>query len=65
MKINYVKCDFCKEKVFSFHRHDYKSCSCGKAFKDGGFDYIRSSTNGEIKEDEISNLISDIRESFT
>ena len=66
MKIKYLDCDR-RAKLFSFHRHDYKEITIdGKFYMiDGGFDYIRSSTNGEIKEDEIANLISDIRESFT
>lgn len=66
MKIKYLDCDG-RAKLFSFHRHAYREITIDDKFYmiDGGFDYIRSSVNGEIKEDEISNLISDIRKSFT
>lgn len=66
MKIHYLNCDG-KAKLFSFHRHDYKALDLdGKHYMiDGGFDYIRCSTDGKIEEDEVKNLISDIREVFT
>lgn len=47
-------------KLFSFHRHDYKTD--GEVFIDGGFDYTR--TNTEVHEDQIENLIGDIRNQF-
>lgn len=66
MKIHYLNCDG-KAKLFSFHRHDYKALDLdGKHYMiDGGFDYTRCSTDGKIKEDEVKNLIKDIREVFT
>lgn len=67
MKIHFLNCDG-KDKLFSFHRHDYKTKLIdGKHyFLDGGLqDYIRSSTNGTIEKGEIKDLIKDIRESFT
>lgn len=63
MKINYVICKKCKETLFSFYQHDFKSCTCQENFIDGGFCYNRYS--GELKEDEIKNLMSEIREQFT
>lgn len=51
-------------KIFSFHRHDFRTCNCGKSFLDGGMDYHRCS-NGKLKESEIKDIISDIREQFT
>lgn len=66
MKITYLNCDG-KTKLFSFHRHDYKSILIdGVEYSlDGGFDYTRCSLTGSIKQDEVKNLIQDIREEFT
>ena len=66
MKIHYLDCDG-KAKLFSFHRHDYKTLDLdGKHYMiDGGFDYTRCSTDGKVEEDEVKNLISNIREVFT
>lgn len=36
-----VKCRSCKDRIFSWHRHDFRTCSCHKTFIDGGNDYIR------------------------
>ncbi len=36
-----VKCLDCKNEIFSENRHDFKYCSCGKVFVDGGKDYLR------------------------
>jgi len=65
MKIKYLDCDR-KTKLFSFHRHDYKEITIdGISYMiDGGFDYIRSSLTGIIKEDNVSDLIADIRTQF-
>jgi len=66
MKIHYLDCDG-KAKLFSFHRHDYKALDLDSKHYmiDGGFDYTRCSTDGKVEEDEVKNLISDIREVFT
>lgn len=58
MLINYIQ--GVDRKLFSFHRHDYKSD--GTFFIDGGFDYTR--TNTEIHQGEIGDLIGDIRQQF-
>lgn len=75
MKIKYLDCKG-KHKLFSFHRHDYKTWESpeGEYFMcDGGFiDYYRYShpdmgnikEEDFIKEDTINNLIEDIREQF-
>lgn len=41
MKINAIKCKKCNDTLISRARHDFHSCSCGKTFVDGGFDYQR------------------------
>lgn len=39
---NSVTCLECSETIVSYHRHDYKTCSCpNKATVDGGTDYLR------------------------
>jgi hypothetical protein len=63
MKINYVENK--NGKLFSFNRHDYHSDKDDEGnfvMIDGGFSYIRYS--GELKSDEVSNLIGEIRNKF-
>jgi len=39
---NSVTCQECNETIVSYHRHDYKICSCpNEAMVDGGTDYER------------------------
>jgi len=37
-----VQCTHCGDRIWSRHRHDCRSCTCGKSFVDGGRDYLRS-----------------------
>lgn len=42
MKVSGIVCPLCKEFIWSKNRHDFKICSCGSIFIDGGQkDYIR------------------------
>lgn len=65
MKIHYLDCDG-KKKLFSFHRHDYKSWEDENKLYilDGGFDYIKTSHHGTIVYSDIQDVIEDIREQF-
>ncbi len=36
-----IECPSCKDRIFSWHRHDWRGCKCGKSFVDGGDDYLR------------------------
>lgn len=39
---NSITCDECNETIVSYHRHDYKTCSCpNEAMVDGGTAYLR------------------------
>lgn len=39
---NSVTCQECNETIVSYHRHDYKTCSCpNSAMVDGGTAYLR------------------------
>ena len=44
---NQVKCKLCGDTPYSAHRHDYVTCSCGKASVDGGMDYLRRAGDRE------------------
>lgn len=64
MKINYVENK--NGKLFSFYRHDYKENTDDEGNYisiDGGFYY--SHYSGELKLDEIKDLMPEIREQFT
>lgn len=41
MKIHTVICPKCKEEIYSRAQHDFRKCSCGNIFIDGGFSYSR------------------------
>ena len=41
IKTNKIQCNFCKDIIESVHRHDFKSCFCGRVSVDGGKDYMR------------------------
>jgi len=42
-----IQCQACGEIVVSLHRHDWRSCKCGKVFIDGGRDYVRYGGDAE------------------
>jgi hypothetical protein len=47
MKIQGIRC-YCGRVLFSRARHDFRYCTCGECYVDGGFDYIRCGwTNGK------------------
>ena len=48
MKIIALKCPKCKDIIYSRSRHDWRSCTCGAMFVDGGFDYCRVGAEPEI-----------------
>ena len=38
---NSARCALCGDEIFSESRHDFRSCSCGEIFIDGGPSYLR------------------------
>jgi len=42
---NAIKCLACEDVIESTHRHDAKSCKCGKVGVDGGLDYLGRTGN--------------------
>ncbi len=41
MKIKTITCPNCKDEIYSRAQHDFKYCSCGDIFIDGGLDLTR------------------------
>ncbi len=41
IKRNAIPCSICGDIIESTCRHDFKQCSCGRVFVDGGLDYLR------------------------
>lgn len=38
---NMAKCRLCGDIIESKHRHDFRGCSCGAIFVDGGREYLK------------------------
>ena len=36
-----IQCKLCRSIIQSMYRHDFKFCSCGSIYIDGGTDYTR------------------------
>lgn len=43
-----VYCSCCEDVIYSMYRHDYRECSCKKCFIDGGKDYTKTGTEGQV-----------------
>lgn len=41
IKRNAIKCNFCGDIIESEYTHDFKGCSCGRCYVDGGKSYLR------------------------
>lgn len=46
-----LKCPECGDKIFSYYRHDWKTCKCGLIFIDSGDDYCHA---GMLKESKFT-----------
>ena len=44
---NALQCLKCNDIIESKHQHDFKFCSCGSVFVDGGLTYTRRGGNKE------------------
>ncbi len=38
---NQIRCNHCGDLIESTHRHDFRSCKCGRVSVDGGHDYLK------------------------
>lgn len=45
--LNSAQCLDCGDILVSEHRHDYKVCTCGNVFVDGGTAYVRHGWNNK------------------
>lgn len=55
--VNKIKCNSCGEIIESTHRHDYKTCKCGRVSVDGGHSYLkRAFKEMEAEENYLSSL---------
>lgn len=43
VRVTGIKCPACGDVIWSRHRHDYRSCSCGYCAVDGGREYTKVS----------------------
>lgn len=41
IKLNRIKCRYCRDVIISEHRHDFNRCKCGAVYVDGGKDYLK------------------------
>lgn len=53
IKTNKIQCRHCGDVIESEYAHDFKSCSCGAVFVDGGRDYLRRGCRNGPDEDYI------------
>lgn len=52
--LNAIKCLACQDIIKSTHRHDYKSCKCGKVAVDGGLEYRRRTGDHALIEEHCA-----------
>lgn len=52
--VNKIMCNHCQGVIESFHRHDFKFCSCGRVSVDGGLDYVKRSCDSLDDYEELS-----------
>lgn len=43
-----IHCKGCDEVIYSLHRHDFRECSCGESWVDGGREYLRTNTVNSV-----------------
>lgn len=56
---NQAKCLKCGDEIYSAFTHDFKECSCGEVFVDGGMEYIRHGFTDPSTYEDMSIEISD------
>lgn len=56
MKIRIYQCPICKDWIFSRAHHDFRRCTCGNIFVDGGFRYTRIGFDKKLPESMVVNM---------
>ena len=46
--VNAIRCPECGDTIYSRTRNDFRGCTCGSIFIDGGRDYMKVSAKPEI-----------------
>lgn len=54
---NVIQCKHCGDVIESTYTHDFKWCSCGKVFVDGGHEYGRRGYTDSPESDYIEMAI--------
>ena len=54
MVVKAIKCNKCKDIIYSRYKHDFRWCSCESVAIDGGFDYLKAT--GNIQDIKLLNL---------
>tara|TARA_R110000824_G_scaffold1643_4_gene8139 strand:+ start:9316 stop:9561 length:246 start_codon:yes stop_codon:yes gene_type:complete len=49
MKLKAVHCLGCGDKIYSRAPHDFRHCSCGQVYVDGGRSYFKYGANPEAE----------------
>lgn len=49
---NKIRCKLCNTVIESKFTHDFQTCSCGKVFIDGGYEYRRVGCTGDINPED-------------
>lgn len=52
--LNAIRCKSCDQVIVSTHRHDFKSCKCGKVSVDGGLEYTRRAGHLDLIEERCA-----------
>jgi hypothetical protein len=50
--VNALKCPKCLSVIYSRAQYDFRRCTCGACFVDGGFEYMRFGYDPDIKMNE-------------
>lgn len=45
MKVTAVTCSHCGNTIYSRAIHDFRTCTCGETFIDGGPEYVRTNAS--------------------
>jgi len=56
---NQARCLKCGDELYSAYTHDYKECSCGEIFVDGGRSYLRHGYNSRDNYMDLSIVMDD------
>lgn len=55
--VNRIKCNHCGQIIESKHRHDFRSCKCGKVHVDGGKEYLRRGFDKDTDYEDLSETV--------